>query len=230
MFSDHIKSFLLKELQNHNISRKKLSTLSKVSEPVIHNLLHGTRPNPSLNSILSIANFFDTKIDNILGKTKDIPHEKIKKISTETALNNLKTYINKHLNDNNIKPVKLAQVLGVGAAAIQDFIDTPPKKKSLGTNIIFKLSEHLDISIDEMIGRTTPEKDLSVTKKKEDLISPISNKDDLLKLDQIKANLKTNAHLISTKDKIIDSKSDKTKSFVERLKQERANKPKDRQI
>ena len=73
------------------------------------------------------------------------------KHSVDQSMVNLKTYINHYLETNNVTPIKLAQSMGIGDGAITEFIQDNNRKKSLGTAIIVKLANHLDVSIDEML-------------------------------------------------------------------------------
>ena len=159
MVSKNIQNFLELKLSLNDLSRTEFSAKCGISYTSLHQLLHATKQNPALDTILKIANYFNESITNIISHNNaEITTSQFNNLDTQASLDNLKNFLIKEIKQNNLHPVKLAHAIGVGSDAIKDFIKTPQRKKSIGLATLVKLSEHWDISIDEMIGRTTPEK------------------------------------------------------------------------
>jgi len=195
----------------------------------LHKLLHASNPNPTLHTILKIANAFSSTLDDVLGR-KSKQFTKIKQSKTiEESSFDLKKYINNYITRHDINPVNLAHSLGLGTDTIRDFTHFNSKKKSLSANTIVKLADHWDVSIDEMIGRTIPIKELNILKPLEIIskktvsskpsIVGITNISDIENIEKIKAAMTS----LSNKSNI-DSKSSKPVSHVAKLNASRNKK------
>ena len=228
MISINISNFLKQKMREGNINRKELSLKTNLSYNSIRNLEQGNKQNPSVETILKVADYFNTSIDEVVTnkKTNVIP---IIKVSAQEAILKLKEFIKNKLQQNNIKPHVLAKSIGVGYETINDFIHPIPKKQSLGTATVFKIADHWDVSIDEMIGRTIPVKELNILKPLETIskktvsskpsIVGISNISDIKNIEKIKAAMTS----LSNKSNI-DSKSSKPVSPVAKLNASRNKK------
>ncbi len=157
MFVKSIQSFLKK--QNKSCSRKDLANKCNISYAVLNNLLNATRPNPAFNTICNIADSFNISIDFLIGRSVAKPNIVFKKQEISLVMQQLKSYIKKRIKQENTTSLKLAQAIGAGDGAISEFTKEQKRKDSLGTAIILKLANHWDVSIDEMIGRTSPSKE-----------------------------------------------------------------------
>jgi transcriptional regulator with XRE-family HTH domain len=233
MLVSSIQKFLTTKLKENNYSRNELANKCNISYAVLHNLLKATRPNPSPETLCKIADSFNISIDEIVGRVHSSSNSNIyNKQSVDQSMVNLKTYINHYLETNNVTPIKLAQSMGIGDGAITEFIQDNNRKKSLGTAIIVKLANHLDVSIDEMIGRTSSSKEKIVKQSKSESIVGITNPDDLATLKKIKTSiaLKTQSLQKSKQEPLEPSKNNKSMSHIQRLMQERANKNNNREL
>ena len=231
MFATQVSSFLLNKMKELNLKKNELADHIGISAPLLSELLNERKQYPALKTLTKIADSFNIQIDQVLGRKEYISSTTPSIISIDSLYSNLKIFISSKIESEKIKINDLAKFSGMTQNSLKGFLNG---NSNLGTATISKLSTYWKVPIDEMIGRSTPAKDLSVTQKEEDLVNSLSNKDDLTKLDKIKTNLKTISQTyspsVTIKDKIINSKLDKPKSFVERLNQERANKSKDRQL
>jgi len=223
MVSDSIKDFLLKKQEKHDLSRNQIAELCGISVVAVHKLLHTENPSPTLSTVMKIADAFSSSINEVIGYHGDKITGNYKNISVEEASTNLKQYIREKLNDNHMRPSQLSKTLGIGMDTVKDFIIPDSKKKSLSTLTLAKLSQHWQVSIDEMIGRTSPskEKNVTVEQTQNQTFDTKLTKDDLSALKNIKANLKAK---VSVEAEPVQKTTQKPKSFVERLQQERLNK------
>ena len=223
MFAKVVQSFIKKNIDNSNLSGVELSKKIGVSTPLVSSLINARKPYPAFSSIIKIANAFNSSIDEVLGKNDIAPSNKLFiPISEDQAINNLKNYINLHVNN----PTEAAENAGVGTNTIKSFLDDTHSKKTLSIGVIYKLSDHLNVSIDEMVGRVSPSKEKAVEQLKTTVITGITNISDLDKLKQIKASVaqKTQPIQKSEKEDLPASKINKSMSHVERLMQERTKK------
>jgi plasmid maintenance system antidote protein VapI len=148
-------------MNDDGLSRTDLAQKIGISIPLVSELINAHKPYPSFSTVIKIANSFNTSIDLLLNeKSLDNRLEQSWIVSEKNIVTNLKKYIRAVMN---ITP-NLATDLGVGINTIKNFLDEGHSKKILSTAMIFKLSKHLDVSIDEMIGRTIPVKELNILK------------------------------------------------------------------
>lgn len=187
MVSLHVQTFIKNTLEEHKIGRKALAQLSGIAYSTIHDFASGHKHNPSLESIIKLADTFNDSVDKVLGNSPKI--NSVTKISNAEAKQNLRSFLKNHLTKNNISPIKLAREIGFSSGAISDF--TQGKKSSLGAAIILKLSHHLNISIDEMIGRAAPSKAKEISPPQKPSVAAIVNKADLASLKSIKKSMKS---------------------------------------
>ena len=223
MFAKVVQSFIKKNIDNSNLSGIELSKKIGISTPLVSSLINARKPYPAFSSIIKIANAFNSSIDEVLGKNAVAPSNKLFiPISEDQAITNLKNYINLHINN----PTEAAENAGVGTSTIKSFLDDNHSKKTLSIGVIYKLSDHLNVSIDEMVGRVSPSKEKAVEQLKTTVITGITNISDLDKLKQIKASVaqKTQPIQKSEKEDLPASKINKSMSHVERLMQERTKK------
>lgn len=217
---ESISNFLLTKLKTHDLSRKELSSKIDLSYNSIRNLEQGNKQNPSIDTILKIADYFESPIENILDN-KNSPLGNYNNINFNEAIENLKSFIKSRLDADNIRGQNIAKIIGIGADTINDFVHPNPRKKSLGCSTLLKLSKFWNVSIDEMIGRVTPSKGISAEKTTPDPVvkKVILSKEAASKVQDIKTKIRSNISLISP-----NKLPKKSKSFVDQVLKDRDNK------
>lgn len=228
MFAKVVQDFIKKNMDDNNLSGRDLSKKIGVSTPLVSSLINARKPYPAFSTIIKIANAFNSSINEVLGKNDFSSSNKLfTPISEDKAINNLKKYINLHINN----PNETAENAGIGTNTIKSFLDDSHSKKTLSIAVIKKLSDYLEVSIDEMVGRVSHSKEKFVEQSKTETITGITNINDLDKLKQIKASVTQKKQTLqkSAKEDSSSSKTNKPMSHVERLMQERTKKNNNRE-
>jgi len=220
MFARPTSAFLHSKMKELNLNKKELAELINISPPLLSELINERKQFPALETLNKIANAFDVQIDHILGREKYIINDS-PVINTPVLQNDiLKDFIVKKLKYEKVRINDIAKLAGITSNSIRGFLNGNTK---LGTATISKLANHWHVSIDEMIGRVSPSKDIAVQQTKFSGLSDKISSSDLDKIKNIKSSIQKNI-LSSSEKSSTKNSSQKSKSFVERIQQERANK------
>ncbi|HJD66860.1 MAG TPA: helix-turn-helix domain-containing protein [Rickettsia endosymbiont of Bembidion nr. Transversale] len=152
--ANNIKIFLTDKLHQFKINRKKFAGLVGISYHTICQIFHN-RTNPSIITIIKIANYFNCSIDEIIGRKNFISQNEYKTIDVVLGSWNiyLKDFIKEKLNSDNINPYKFSENIGFDHETIVKFINDTSPTRTLNTTIIVAISDYFNISIDKMLGR-----------------------------------------------------------------------------
>ncbi|MFP3011951.1 MAG: helix-turn-helix transcriptional regulator [Rickettsia sp.] len=152
--ANNIKIFLTYKLHQFKINRKNFAGLVGISYHTICQIFHN-RTNPSIITIIRIANYFNCSIDEIIGRKNFISHNEYKTIDVVLDSWNiyLKDFIKEKLNSDNINPYKFSENIGFDHETIVKFINDTSPTRTLNTAIIVAISDYFNISIDQMLGR-----------------------------------------------------------------------------
>jgi plasmid maintenance system antidote protein VapI len=214
-------------MDNEGLLKNDIVRISNLSYPIIHDLLHANKTQPNLSTVIKLADTFGVQIDEIFNRNDYVvPDTKINAISNGQAQHNLRKFITNYSVENSIRPSKISQNIGLHSDTIKNFVT---KGSNLRSNAILLLADHFKISIDEMIGRTIPIKELNILKPLEIIskktvsskpsIVGITNISDIENIEKIKAAMTS----LSNKSNI-DSKSSKPVSHVAKLNASRNKK------
>ena len=186
MVYTHIQNFINQSLENNKLSRKELAKKSNIPYSTLNELISGYKNNPTLDTVLKLANSLECSLDKILGN--NFTGKNYNNISPHVANNNLRSFLKNYIVQNKMSPTKLSRNIGHSSGTIVNFING--KNNSIGVAILSKLSDILDISIDEMIGRTAPskEKNISVEQSQSQTLDAKLTKDDLTTLKNLKSS------------------------------------------
>ncbi|HJD55287.1 MAG TPA: helix-turn-helix domain-containing protein [Rickettsia endosymbiont of Pyrocoelia pectoralis] len=158
-----IQAFLQKKsIQKDKVIRKDFKKNSGISKTTVSNIINASQLNPDLFTILKIAKYFGCTIDEVLGRKKQyydkLTNYKFNDISLDEVYNNLRSFINNELEKNkDLNPYELSENCGFSPNAIRNFIKEDNPQKVLGISIILALADYLEVSIDIMIGRVSPQ-------------------------------------------------------------------------
>jgi transcriptional regulator with XRE-family HTH domain len=153
--TEKIKEFLNLKLQELKISRKHFIQESGISASVVCGLINGIQTNPTLITIIKMANYFQCSVDEILGRDQYFNNQNaliFNHISCEQLSNNIKLYINTILQQKNIDSHQLSKLSGLGHDTIFKLMNNHVKKV-LTLKSIISIADYLNISVDEIIGR-----------------------------------------------------------------------------
>ncbi|KJW01822.1 helix-turn-helix family protein [Rickettsia endosymbiont of Ixodes pacificus] len=153
--ANNIKIFLTEKLHQFKINRKEFAGLVGISYHTICQIFHN-RTNPSIVTIIKIANYFNCSIDEIIGRKNYISQNEYRTIDVVLDSWNiyLKDFIQKKLSNDNINPYKFSENIGFDHETIVKFINDTSPTRTLNTAIIIAISDYFNISMDQLIGRT----------------------------------------------------------------------------
>jgi transcriptional regulator with XRE-family HTH domain len=227
MFAQPVQAFLKNKVQNDNLSTIELSKKVGISVSLTSELLNAHKPYPSLSTIIKIANAFNSPIEEVLGKTVKIQKPGLFAMITEdTAMNNLKKYIYTHINVSK----EFASSVGIGINTLKNFLNEEHSKQSLSTSVVLRLSEHLNTTIDEMIGRTLTIQKKTVIHTTPEPVAGITNPEDINTLKRIRNSFSQKIMTETSNSSSLEPiKNDKLVSHVQRLAKKTSSKDNNRQ-
>ncbi|WP_367364117.1 helix-turn-helix domain-containing protein [Candidatus Tisiphia endosymbiont of Nedyus quadrimaculatus] len=156
-----IQEFLKKKFDELNLKRKEFSRKSGIPYSTVIDITKGLKLNPSINSILKIANYFRCPIDEVIGRNKYITLHSSKdfefhEITLDEVTANIKHFLKNKVSNQNINLYKLSIDIGFSNNSLHSFVNSNREQKTLNNQIIVALADHFQISIDEMVGRIKP--------------------------------------------------------------------------
>jgi transcriptional regulator with XRE-family HTH domain len=154
-----IQKFLKKRFDNNAYNKKEFLSKSNISSSVLSKLINTSQLNPSFETILKIADYFQVSIDEVVGRNKYTMYHKSQKhifkpMYIDDITNNLRLFIKEQLYILDMSVYDLEKNCGIGDSTIMHFIKTNSTKKSLSTPVIIALAQYFNVSIDYMIGRS----------------------------------------------------------------------------
>lgn len=156
MVIEHIKTFLKSKLVEHKLDRKVFTQNSGIPYSTITHLLQGTQKNPSIITLVKIANYFHCSIDEIIGR--DVYIHNLNDINYNISLENIDTYIRRFLLEQisleKLNIYKLSRDLGFSNNVLHGYLHRTTRiQKTLNTPILISLANYFNVSIDKIIGR-----------------------------------------------------------------------------
>ncbi|MCC8483970.1 MAG: helix-turn-helix transcriptional regulator [Rickettsia endosymbiont of Labidopullus appendiculatus] len=151
-----IQKFLKRKFDKLNLKRKDFVQKTNISYATICKIMNLSQPNPEIGTILKIANYFKCSMDEVVGRNKYVTQDEFIDISLSNITSNLRSFINKKLQEQNLNPYKLGRYIGFSENPIQDFIKENSTQEKLSSPITVALADYFQISLDEMVGRIKP--------------------------------------------------------------------------
>lgn len=151
----NIQNFLEQNLKDNNINRKTFALESGIPYSTITHIIKGFNNNPSIITIIKIADFFKCSIDEVLGR-ESIYYEvhNYNLIVNQEIINlNIKNFLLVKLQEQNINIHKLSIELGFSYNSLYNFVHRKISRKVMNSDMILKLSNYFNVSVDRMIGR-----------------------------------------------------------------------------
>lgn len=153
----NVQKFLKKKFKEFNLTNAKFSKNSGISPAATSRLINAIQINPDFYRILSIADYFNCSIDEVIGRKQNVylsnTKKKFNKVYLAQVSVNIKAFIINKLKQQNLTAYSLARLCRLGENTISNFINNKNVKKILSTNTIISIANYFDCSIDEMIGR-----------------------------------------------------------------------------
>ncbi|WP_371222789.1 helix-turn-helix transcriptional regulator [Orientia tsutsugamushi] len=150
------------------MTRMDMAQGSGVSYTEICALIAGAKPNPRVETLVKLANFFEKPVDEILNRKRKCTNTSISSgyINPEKVNHNIKLFLVQFMLEKELRASELSTSLGHSIMAISDFISG--KKESIGSTILANLADKYGISLHGIMGgalltqEITEEKDASL--------------------------------------------------------------------
>lgn len=150
------------------MTRMDMAQGSGVSYTEVCALIAGAKPNPRVETVVKLANFFKKSVDEILNRKRKCTNTSISSgyINPEEVNRNIKQFLLQFMQEKELRASELSTGLGHSIMAISDFISG--KKESLGSTILVNLADKYGISLHGIMGgelltqEITEEKDASL--------------------------------------------------------------------
>lgn len=158
--SINLQNFLKVKFQEKKLKRKDFISQSGINPTTTNKIIGGKFRNPSLKTLLKLANYFNCCLDEVTGRDKYVVSTNNCKKLTEDEINaNLKKFIKNKIQETGLSAFQLAIQIGSSQNTIFNFLDDKRIQKTLGSAVMVALADYFQLSIDEMIGRTAPTQD-----------------------------------------------------------------------
>ncbi|KJV74635.1 transcriptional regulator [Orientia tsutsugamushi] len=170
--------------QMNVMTRMDMAQGSRVSYTEVCALIAGAKPNPRVETVVKLANFFKKPVDEILNRKRKCTNTSISSgyINPEEVNNNIKQFLLQFMQEKELRASELSTGLGHSIMAISDFISG--KKESLGSTILVNLADKYGISLHGIMcgalltQEITEEKDALLSQKHEQKPDTISITED----------------------------------------------------
>ncbi len=135
MLSEKIQKFFDRKLRELDISKKDLSAKAGVAASVLVELAKGYKKNPHLKTLHKLANALNCSLDEICGRDPKYyaKPEEFLSVSDETAMSNLKIFIEHKIEQTGITAHQLGRLSGFSTRAISPFVGDNTEKQALGS-------------------------------------------------------------------------------------------------
>ncbi len=154
----NIQPFLKENLKRLQLKRKDFVIQSGVPSSTFNRIINTSSHNTDFKTLIKIANYFKVSLDAVLEREKftDTKNPQLNIVSIEEANTNLKNFLKNKLTSDSLTPYQLSKLCGLGEVTLRGFMKDSSTIKLLSTKSVLALSEHFNISLDEIIGRTPP--------------------------------------------------------------------------
>ncbi|MCC8372294.1 MAG: helix-turn-helix domain-containing protein [Rickettsia endosymbiont of Pseudomimeciton antennatum] len=158
--SGNIKNFLKLKFKDKKLTRKDFVQGSGIPSSTLGNITKSEHYSPTLKTIITIANYFECSMDEVVGRNMhislNIGNYKFQIIDSEAIGVNLKKFLTEKLKKQNLNFYKLSRDLGFNEHIISDFIKEDSLQQTLGSAVTIALADYFQVSLDEMVGRIKP--------------------------------------------------------------------------
>lgn len=129
------------------MTRMEMAQGSGVSYTEICALIAGAKPNPRVETMVKLANFFEKSVDEILNRKRKCTNTSISSgyIDPEKVNHCIKQFLLQFMQDKELRASELSTYLGHSIMAISDFISG--KKESIGSTILVNLADKYGLSL-----------------------------------------------------------------------------------
>ncbi|KJV55000.1 helix-turn-helix domain-containing protein [Orientia tsutsugamushi] len=129
------------------MTRIEMAHGSGVSYTEMCALIAGAKPNPRVETLVKLANFFEKSVDEILNRKRKCTNTSISSgyINPDEVNHNTKQFLVQFMQEKELRASELSTSLGHSIMAISDFISG--KKESIGSTILANLADKYGLSL-----------------------------------------------------------------------------------
>lgn len=157
--SKTVQSFLQRQLMANGMSRALFAKTSGIPYQTVSKVINLERSNYEIITLLKIADFFQSHIDEVVGREHYIIYKndliKFNKLQPADISNNLKNFIKNKIDSLSISPYKLGLNIGFSQEVLPRFLHANNIRNILSLKVIISLADYFDVSIDVMVGRVS---------------------------------------------------------------------------
>jgi transcriptional regulator with XRE-family HTH domain len=152
-FLKNIQNFLKESLKEANLKRKVFVEESGIPYTTYDRLIKKTPKHIELSTLLKIADYFHTSLDQIIKKGFKTQDSTISfnTSSLDVIALNARRSIQQQLIEKGLTPYQLGANCDLGENTIPNFLSG--KTKALQVSTLIKVADYFEISLDDMIGR-----------------------------------------------------------------------------
>ncbi|WP_341755094.1 helix-turn-helix transcriptional regulator [Candidatus Tisiphia endosymbiont of Ptychoptera albimana] len=151
---ENLKEFLRNKMEEKQLKASDLAGLAGIPITTMRGMLSNRRP--EIKNIIKLANYLDCSMDGMFGRQKFVSGEKQQyaQLSLEELSDNLKSFITDKMNKNQMTQYELGLEVSGSPDGFRAFLrEDDNKQKMLSTAAVIALADHLDCSVDGMLGR-----------------------------------------------------------------------------
>ncbi|KJV97184.1 helix-turn-helix family protein [Orientia tsutsugamushi str. Sido] len=133
--------------QMNVMTRMDMAQGSGVSYTEMCALIAGAKPNPRVETVVKLANFFGKSVDEILNRKRKCTNTSISSgyINPEKVNHHIKQFLLQFMQKKELRASELSTGLGHSIMAISDFMSG--KKESIGSTILANLADKYGLSL-----------------------------------------------------------------------------------
>ncbi|KJV90761.1 helix-turn-helix family protein [Orientia tsutsugamushi str. UT76] len=180
------------------MTRIEMAQGSGVSYTEICALIAGAKPNPRVETVVKLANFFKKPVDEILNRKRKCTNTSISSgyINPEEVNHNIKQFLVQFMQEKELRASELSTGLGHSIMAVSDFISG--KKESIGSTILANLADKYGISLHGIMGGALLTQE--ITEEKEASLLSQRHEQKLTTIDITEGNIPSNSEVQISKD------------------------------
>lgn len=135
------------------MTRMDMAQGSGVSYTEMCALIAGAKPNPRVETLVKLANFFGKSVDEMLNRKRKCANTGISSgyIDPEKVNHHIKQFLLQFMQEKELRASELSTGLGHSIMAISDFMSG--KKESIGSTILANLADKYGLSLHGIMNR-----------------------------------------------------------------------------
>lgn len=128
-----LQKFFKLTIQEKKIKRKEFQESTNIDVSTTNNIVNGRCRNPTLMTLVKIADYFNCSIDEVIGRNKKyyLSSQNYKNLTNDYMMNSLKEFIQHKLTETNLSKIQLAKTIELSKKYSLNFLITKALRKTL---------------------------------------------------------------------------------------------------